>query len=111
MPALIIRNIIGFRELDNKKKTGFSLSPSIPDDLLVTGKVYAISNINFQDLKLSVSYKVEHSNAIAVEIKFSTDVQDRIVLTDGHGKDLDLSFENDKTKVIVDNFQSITIYL
>mgnify|MGYP003328010790 CR=1 FL=1 len=111
MPVLIIRNIIGFRELENKTKKGFSLSPSVPNDLFITGRTYGISKINFQELNFSISYTIGGSNAIEVEIKFSKNIQDKIVLEYENGNELSLLQNDDTIKIKVENFQSFNVYL
>ena len=111
MPVLIIRNIIGFRELENKTKKGFSLSPSVPNALCISGRTYGISNINFQELNFSISYTIGDSNAIEVEIKFSKNIQDKIVLEDEKGNELSLLQNDDTIKIKVENYQSFNIYL
>ena len=111
MPVLIIRNIIGFRELENKTKKGFSLSPSVPNYLCISGRTYGISKINFQELNFSISYTIGGSNAIEVEIKFSKNIQDKIVLEDEKGNELSLLQNDDTIKIKVENYQSFNIYL
>ena len=111
MPTLIIRNIIGFRELINENDKGFSLTPSLPDSLFIQGRKYGLSNINFQDLNFSVFYIIEESNNINLEIKFLETINENMIIRDGKGNEPSLSKEIDKIKLKTKNFQTINFYL
>ena len=111
MPTLIIRNIIGFRELTNGNERGFSLTPSLPDSLFIQGKKYGLSNINFQDLNFSVFYIIKELNSINLEIQFSETINENIILRDLKGNEPSLLQEIDKIKVKTKNFETINFYL
>jgi hypothetical protein len=70
-----------------------------------------ISKINFRELNFSISYTIGGSNNIEVKMRFSKNVQYRIVLEDEKGKDLALLQNDDTIKIKVENFQSFNVYL
>ena len=67
-PTLVIRNIIGFRELNNVDREQFILAPAIPSNLSKVGKSFGISNLNFRKLKFNIKYNVKSNNRIEVEL-------------------------------------------
>jgi hypothetical protein len=58
LPALIIQNIIGFRELENFNLDGFYIAPAIPEFLYETGKIFEISDLHFRKKKFDLTYKL-----------------------------------------------------
>lgn len=68
-PTLLIRNIIGFREIDNLKKDRFHIAPALPSSMFEKGKTYGISNLSYRGCKLDVSYKVLDDEKLIVNLK------------------------------------------
>jgi hypothetical protein len=58
LPLHIIRSLIGYREYQPEFQTAFLLRPNLPDEFMVSGNMYAIHQLKFQDKILSFSYKI-----------------------------------------------------
>lgn len=69
LPALIIRNIIGFREDLDPGKVEFSLTPSFTDAMLSAGKKYGISNLAFRGSVNDIEYQVGADAAIQITVR------------------------------------------
>lgn len=67
-PTLVIRNVIGFRELNNTNGEQFILAPSIPSNLSKVGKSFGISNLNFRKSKFNINYNIKSNSIIEVEL-------------------------------------------
>lgn len=71
-PSLVIRNLIGFRELketpNDRPATGFLLAPALPATLFEPGKTYGITNLRCGDCRFDVSYTVKAEGRLAVHL-------------------------------------------
>lgn len=63
-PALVIRNLIGFRE----GRTAFTLAPMLPDSLFEVGKTYGVSDLRWWDMTFDVAYTILPDNALEVRL-------------------------------------------
>ena len=68
LPALIIRNVIGFREFDDPRREEFQLAPAFPVDMMKPGSVYGITNLAFHGSSTNVDYHVKDGGALQVEL-------------------------------------------
>jgi hypothetical protein len=69
LPAHIIRNLIGVR--DPTKPDEFSLSPSLPDSFMGSGKTYRVVNLGYRGASLDLSLRALDSRRVLVEGKWS----------------------------------------
>jgi hypothetical protein len=69
LPALIIRNIIGFREDLDLEKMEFSLAPSFPAEMITVGKTYGITNLAFRGTVNDVEYLVGTDSTIQIMVR------------------------------------------
>lgn len=97
LPALIIRNIIGFRELAGGAETGFVLAPSLPAGFVVTGRRYGIKNLAFRKTQIDVSYTVVDESSIDAEITLRMIEKKSLTIHDADGKQVCRSEEPAKT--------------
>jgi len=71
-PSLVIRNLIGFRELeeaaDGCPATGFLLAPTLPAALFETGKTYGITNLRCGDCRFDVRCTIQAGGRLAIHL-------------------------------------------
>jgi hypothetical protein len=86
LPTLVIRNVIGFRELADPAAHAFILAPALPSQLAQPGKNYGITNLQFQGIRLDVNYQFLNGRnlEIAVTPRGSSGRSIRISDADGH---------------------------
>ncbi len=72
LPMNITRNMIGFRETENLFDTEFYLAPAIPKRLWKLGKTYAINNLAFRGIKIAISYQIEETDQIKIDLKYES---------------------------------------
>lgn len=65
LPTLIIRNIIGFREDGD----GFTLTPTLPRSLRISGRVYTVTNLRYRDEAFSLTIMVNSDTELAVTLE------------------------------------------
>ena len=83
---LIIRDVIGFREIPLSDEMAFLLSPGLPDPLAQKGKRYGIENLRFRDITLNITYKVREGGLLGVSIKYSSGKECAVKILDRNGK-------------------------
>ena len=74
-PTLLIRNIIGFRELNNENVKGFTIAPALNPDLFKEDEIYKINNLNYRDIKINISYK-RTNKKVFVQLNFNSFIHD-----------------------------------
>jgi len=67
-PTLVIRNIIGFRDVKDPKAKAFILAPALPDDFFKTGKTYGMRNLRYRDTIADVFYSKKDSERIDIKL-------------------------------------------
>ena len=107
-PTLLIRNIIGFRELNNENIKGFVIAPALYPDLFKEDEIYKINNLNYRDIKINISYK-RTSKKVFVQLNFSSLTPIHLSFTENTNhesfvKDGEINFE-------VDNYSKTNIYI
>jgi len=85
-PTLLIRNIIGFREIDNLKKDQFHIAPALPSAMFEIGRTYGIANLSYRGCKIDVSYKVLDDKKLIVNLKCESQDKIKTLITDEAGK-------------------------
>jgi hypothetical protein len=68
LPALIIRNMLGFREFPDPGRMEFQLVPTFPAEMMQEGRTYGISNLSFRRSQHDVEYRVEKDQSIHIKI-------------------------------------------
>jgi hypothetical protein len=109
--TLVIRNIIGFRESDNG--AGFSLSPTLPDNLVKENMVLGIRNLNFRGSRLDIHYRLKKNDKIEAQLKISSELpsavkilneQNKLVLSSKHSSinhDFTFSIKNEEVYKVI----------
>ncbi|MGC2638345.1 MAG: trehalase family glycosidase [Acidobacteriaceae bacterium] len=87
LPTLLIRNVIGFRELDDPAKNAFQLAPALPANLLQAGGVYGVRNMNFRSTSVEVEYHASGGSELRVRLR-ATGKARQIAVSDDSGKQL-----------------------
>jgi len=70
-PTLLIRNIVGYRELTDSGATGFTISPALSPLLFQEGETYEINNLTYRGVKLDISYQVK-AGQVQTRISYSS---------------------------------------
>ncbi|MCF8241374.1 MAG: hypothetical protein K9J16_08295 [Melioribacteraceae bacterium] len=83
LPALVIRNIIGYRESIDASNNKFILAPSLPNDFYEQPGSYGISKIKFREFQFSIEYLTSESGGISVKLKFETQFNNIIISCNG----------------------------
>ena len=81
-PTLLIRNIIGFREVDDLGKDRFYLAPALASKMFEKGKTYGINNLNYRGQIIDVNYKVLNAEKLTVELKCRAGEKINMLITD-----------------------------
>jgi hypothetical protein len=87
LPMLIIRNVVGFRELDNSKENAFRLGPSLPKEFLKAGESYGITNLRFRTTKSDVQYEVTGEASLKTKLTMRGQFKE-VMVRDGSGAKL-----------------------
>lgn len=85
-PTLLIRNMIGFREVNNLKQSQFHLAPALPSTMFETGKTYGITNLSFRENRVSVDYTIMSDDIVRVHMKCKSSRHVILRITDEHGE-------------------------
>jgi len=104
-PTLLIRNLIGFREVNNLKQSQFHLAPALPPAMFEIGKTYGITNLCFRGYRINVDYTIMSEDIVRVHLKcrsprnvvlrITDDHGDVVVESDHYGRITDLSFDGE----------------
>lgn len=73
LPALIIRNIIGFREKSDFGSHQFDLTPTFPIHMRASGKTYGVTNIAYLGSNSSINYTVLNGDSLRISILSSSE--------------------------------------
>lgn len=65
MPTLLIRNIVGFREVGAQE---FALAPSLPKRMMRDGGTYTITNLKYRGMVFDVRYTVLKDERLRCEL-------------------------------------------
>jgi hypothetical protein len=68
LPALLIRNIIGFREKSNSASNQFDLTPTFPAHMRTAGKTYGVTNLAYLGCRISIDYTVQDGESLKISI-------------------------------------------
>ncbi|MBU4444773.1 hypothetical protein KJ656_06790, partial [bacterium] len=80
LPALIIRNIIGYREVSNSDECALYLSPQIPKDYYKKGKTFGIEDLHFRDITFDVSYQIKDKNEMDINLEFRSAIPYQVTI-------------------------------
>lgn len=87
LPMLLLRNVIGFRELDDPARDAFRLAPALPAQLLKKGGEYGIRNLRFRSVAVHLEYQVASGSDLTVRLR-ANGTPRRMTVTDGSGRRL-----------------------
>jgi hypothetical protein len=68
LPTLVIRNIVGYREINDSTASSFILAPAIPPNLEIQGRNYGITNLNFRGSQINIAYRILGDHHLDVEL-------------------------------------------
>jgi len=88
LPTLVIRNIIGFRELEDPAKNAFTLAPALPEDFAQPGRRYGITNLHFRGSRSAVTYEVQEGGKLSVRLETEAPALERVEVTGEEGQTL-----------------------
>lgn len=100
-PTLLIRNMIGFRELSTLDKDQFNIAPALSPKMFETGKTYGIRNLSFRDSKIDVSYKLTGGDKILVNLKCESQKKIALKVTDEAGRKIAASKDSENIARLV----------
>ena len=83
-PTLLIRNIIGFREVNDNSKKSFYLAPALSEILFEAGNTYGIRNLDYQGIKIDVDYILDSENKLVVKLIFKSGDKIRLSVEGGN---------------------------
>ncbi|MCZ7543029.1 MAG: hypothetical protein M5R40_05585 [Anaerolineae bacterium] len=82
-PALVMRNLIGFREIGNPlpgevtppppDRDGFILAPALPPSMFAVGRTYGITNLRGFGVRVDVHYTVKAEGRLDVRLDWAAD--------------------------------------
>jgi hypothetical protein len=90
-PTLLLRNLIGFREISNLKEMSFNLTPSLSNLMFKEGKTYGVRNLNYCGIKIDIDYTIEIKGKIRVQINCHADDPIGLIVKDENLKIIDSS--------------------
>ncbi|MEM1574134.1 MAG: trehalase family glycosidase [Candidatus Methanomethylicaceae archaeon] len=82
---LIIRHIIGYREIEFSNENSFLLSPNFEKIMIQEGKIYGIENLHFRDITFGINYSIQSPTLIEVFLRFKAKNPYAIKVTDEMG--------------------------
>lgn len=85
LPIHVLRNVIGFREVDKFDKDEFLLAPSFPASMAKAGKSYGISNLRFRHFTFDLNYSLGQGDDLVVTIVPQEELRSTIVIRDEQG--------------------------
>ncbi|KPJ62319.1 hypothetical protein AMK68_05070, partial [candidate division KD3-62 bacterium DG_56] len=86
LPMHIIRNVIGFREVDTLDRDQFVLAPAVPAHMAQPGRTYGISNLLFRGTRNDVTYRVVGRGEIVVGLTCRSRALKTVTVTDQEGR-------------------------
>lgn len=101
--TLLIRQIMGFLESEDTKNNEFIIAPQLPNDLLISGKIYGLENLHYRGYNFAISYQVEDEKdeKLLLSLKFQEPIK---ICIDGifYNNELELHIINGRRyKVII----------
>ena len=107
-PTLLIRNIIGFRELNNEHIKGFTIAPALNPELFKQDEIYKINNLNYRDIKINISYK-RTNKKVFVQLNFDSLIP--IYLSFDKNPEYESFVQEGEITFEVDNYSKTNIYV
>lgn len=86
LPTLVIRNILGFREVKGSRNDEFLLAPQLPASLLDAGKTFGITNLKFRGLRTGLTYESLGSSRLAITLLPAEPMAKRMTVRDQAGR-------------------------
>jgi hypothetical protein len=68
LPTHIIRTIMGLREYQDDRRSGFTVAPALPDRFRIAGKRLGLTGFRFLDRKFDVSYAPGPGDSLQVSL-------------------------------------------
>lgn len=85
-PTLLIRNLMGFREVDDLEKDSFHLCPALSENLFKTGMTYGISNLCYRGVKIDVNCTLNSKMKIGIELQCKSNDKITVIVQDENGR-------------------------
>jgi len=86
LPALILRNIIGFREGDDAGGNAFLLAPALPSTACAPGRNYGARNLRFRQGRFDVNCTVMQDDQLEIELTCRLDSPVPVEIADDEGR-------------------------
>jgi len=87
-PMLIIRNIIGYREVGDPEQDAFILAPALPAGFFKKGLSYGMNNLDYRKIKMDITYTVENEKSLKIKITFRSDSPLHVAISGPDGKQI-----------------------
>jgi len=108
LPAMTIRSLFGFTESDRENE--FYLAPTIPDNLLSSGKKFGISNLCYQNHRFTIMCLIE-KNQLTIDVTCTSDNPGNFAVKNNFGKIIGRSSGNAICRVKGKNGECYTIQI
>lgn len=86
LPALIIRNIFGFREVEGAEEERFLLAPTLPRSLCTPDRVYGVQNLGYRQCRFGVCCRVLQDDQLEITLTCRPRGPMSIEVTDDAGR-------------------------
>jgi hypothetical protein len=87
LPTLLLRNVVGFRELDDPARNAFQLAPALPAKLREAGGAYGVRNLNFRSAAIEVEYHASGGDDLRIRLS-ATGKTAQMAVADSSGQRL-----------------------
>lgn len=87
LPTLIMRNIVGFRELEDPASNAFLLAPALPAALMKRGATYEVKNVRLRSIIATVAFEIQDNSQLEIRLKVSGRLKN-LAAADATGKKL-----------------------
>ena len=111
LPAFIIRNIIGYREFMPAGKNQFYLAPALPENFLVPGKSYGISDLSFRQFEFYLTYEIKKDKSLRISLSYTAPTGTKLIVSDQMEKVIDVSVASEPLNLLEFDGQNGQIFL
>lgn len=82
---LIIRHIIGYREIELSSETSFLLSPNFERTKIQRGQTYGVEDLHFRDITFRINYTIRSPTLMEASLRYTAENPYAIKVTDQTG--------------------------
>jgi hypothetical protein len=99
-PTLVIRNIIGFRDVQDPRINAFILAPALPDDFFKIGKSYGMRNLRYRETMADIIYTKKDGDRIDIKLTLHSEKFLSYTVLNEQGKIIANSEKGDEATVL-----------